>query len=276
MSGAVVRRASLLEFVLKHDRIAVIVALGAVSILAWTYTLTGAGLAMNAFEMTGMADVGSVLTTPTPWSPTYALAVFMMWLTMMIAMMLPSASPMVLLFAAIARKRNPQSRFQAGTAAFVFGYLAIWAFFSACAALVHWELEMSGLLTPMMMPTSAFLGGTLLLATGLYQLMPLKQACLRSCRQPIGFITSHWRTGAGGAFRMGIVHGTFCLGCCWLMMTLLFFGGVMNLYWIAGIATYVLAEKLVPHGRWFSYAAGVLLASWGLNVLAHAMMTGLR
>jgi predicted metal-binding membrane protein len=122
---------------------------------------------------------------------------------------------------------------------------------------------MSRLLTPMMQSTSGLFDGLLLLAAGLYQLTPLKQACLGRCRQPVAFITQYWRSGASGAFRMGVAHGAFCVGCCWFLMALLFFGGVMNLYWIAGIATYVLAEKLLPHQRWLSYAAG-----WALIVLA--------
>ena len=271
MSAAIVEHASLLESVLKRDRSVVIAALAVVSILAWAYTLAGVGLSMNALEMTGMAEMGTVLATPTPWSPAYASAVFMMWLIMMIAMMVPSAAPMILLFSAVARSRNAQSGFQLKTAAFLSGYLAIWALFSTCAALMHWGLERTGLLTPMMTPTSAFLGGMLLLAAGLYQLTPLKHACLQSCRHPIGFITRHWRTGAGGAFHMGVLHGTFCLGCCWALMALLFFGGVMNLYWIAGIATYVLVEKLVPHGRWLSYAASALLIIWGSSILGSAI-----
>jgi len=264
-------RASLLPSVLKRDRAIVIAALAAVSIFGWIYTLAGVGMSMNAFEMTAMGKASTALATPMPWSPSYALLVFLMWLLMMVAMMLPSASPMVLLVDAMARKYNPRSAFQAGTAAFVAGYLAVWAGFSACAALVHWALEMSGLLTPMMTPTSALLGGILLVAAGVYQLTPLKQTCLRSCRHPIGFLARHWRAGTDGAFHMGIVHGTFCLGCCWILMALLFFGGVMNLYWIAGIATYALAEKLVPHGRWLSYAAGALLLTWGVSILVEVM-----
>ncbi|HEY7760072.1 MAG TPA: DUF2182 domain-containing protein [Burkholderiales bacterium] len=260
-----------LESVLKRDRVLVIVALAAVSIFAWAYTLAGVGMSMNAFEMTAMDDFGTVLTTPMPWSPRYAMLVFLMWLTMMIAMMLPSAAPMVLLYAAIARRQRPQATAQPGTAAFVAGYLAIWALFSACAALAHWGLEMSGFLTAMMMPTSALLGAALLVAAGLYQMTPLKQACLRSCRQPIRFLTQHWQPGASGAVRMGVVHGALCLGCCWVLMLLLFFGGVMNLYWIAGIATYVLAEKLLPRARWLSYAAGTALIAWGIGILAHAL-----
>ena len=253
---------------LKRDRAIVIAALFGVCVSAWMYTLAGVGLSMNAFEMTSMLEMGNALTTPAPWSPSYALVVFLMWLAMMIAMMLPSASPMVLLFAAIARGRDPRSNSQAATAVFVAGYLAVWALFSASAALLHWGLEMGRLLTPMMTPTSAVLGGMLLLAAGIYQLTPIKQTCLRTCRHPIAFIAAHWRSGTGGAFRMGVAHGAFCLGCCWLLMTLLFFGGVMNLYWIAGIASYVLIEKLVPGGRWLSYATGALLAASGVSILA--------
>jgi predicted metal-binding membrane protein len=270
VSSASAAPESILESLLKRDRMLVIAALAAVCILAWAYMLAGVGMSMNAFEMTAMDDVAAALATPSPWSPSYAVFVYLMWLTMMIAMMLPSAAPMVLLFAAIERKRQTQPRSRAGTAAFVAGYLAIWAFFSACAALAHWALEMSGLLTAMMTPASTWVGGTLLVAAGLYQLTPLKQACLRSCRQPIGFVTQYWRPGTVGAFRMGLAHGALCLGCCWALMLLLFFGGVMNLYWIGGIAAYVLAEKLLPRARWLSYAAGVALVVWGASILAHA------
>jgi predicted metal-binding membrane protein len=173
----------------------------------------------------------------------------------------------VLLFAAIARKRQTLPRPEIGAAAFVAGYLAIWGLFSAGAALAQWALEMSRLLTPMMQSTSALFDGLLLLAAGVYQLTPLKQACLGRCRQPVGFITQYWRSGTSGAFRMGVAHGIFCLGCCWFLMALLFMGGVMNLYWIAGIATYVLAEKVLPHQRWLSSAAG-----WALIVLAATIL----
>jgi len=130
---------------------------------------------------------------------------------------------------------------------------------------------MSRLLTPMMQSTSALFDGLLLVAAGIYQLTPLKQACLGRCRQPVSFIAQFWRSGTSGAFRMGVAHGTFCLGCCWFLMALLFFGGVMNLYWIAGIATYVLAEKLMPHQRWLSHAAGWVLIVLGAAILARAM-----
>ncbi len=262
--------ASTLEWILKRDRLIVIAGLAAVASLAWAYTLAGVGMGMNAFQMTAMSDAGAAAASPAPWSPARALAVFLMWLIMMIAMMLPSAAPMVLLFAAIARRRQAQPRSEIGAAAFVAGYLAIWGIFSAGAALAQWAFEMNRLLTPMMQSTSAVFDGLLLLAAGFYQLTPLKQACLGRCRQPVGFITQYWRSGTGGAFRMGIAHGAFCLGCCWFLMALLFVGGVMNLYWIAGIATYVLAEKVLPHQRWLSSAAGWALIALGATILARA------
>jgi predicted metal-binding membrane protein len=258
---------SALESILKRDRLIVISGLAAVASLAWAYTLAGVGMGMNAFEMTAMGDAGAASAPPTPWSPARALAVFLMWFVMMIAMMLPSAAPMVLLFTAIARKRQTQPKSEIGAAAFAAGYLAIWGVFSAGAALAQWAFETSRLLTPMMQSTNALFDGLLLLAAGIYQLTSLKQACLGRCRQPVSFITQYWRSGTGGAFRMGVAHGTFCLGCCWFLMALLFFGGVMNLYWIAGIATYVLAEKFLPHQRWLSRAAG-----WALIVLAATIL----
>ena len=262
---------SALESILKRDRLIVIAGLAAVASLAWAYTLAGVGMGMNAFEMTAMSHAGVASASPAPWSPARALAVFLMWFVMMIAMMLPSAAPMVLLFTAITRKRQTQRRSEIGAAVFAAGYLAIWGIFSAGAASAQWAFEMSRLLTPMMQSTSALFDGLLLVAAGIYQLTPLKQACLGRCRQPVSFIAQFWRGGTSGAFRMGVAHGTFCLGCCWFLMALLFFGGVMNLYWIAGIATYVLAEKLMPHQRWLSHAAGGVLIVLGAAILARAM-----
>jgi len=262
---------SALESILKRDRLIVIVGLSAVSILAWAYTLAGVGMGMNAFEMTAMGSAVAAPASPVPWSPLRALAVFMMWYVMMIAMMLPTAAPMLLLYTALARRRQARARSEIAAAAFAAGYLAIWGLFSAAAALAQWAFEMSRLLTPMMQSTSALFDGLLLLAAGAYQLTSLKQACLGRCSQPVGFISRYWRSGIGGAFRMGVAHGTFCLGCCWFLMALLFFGGVMNLYWIAGIATYVLAEKLAPQQRWLSHAAGWALILFGGVILLRAV-----
>jgi predicted metal-binding membrane protein len=198
---------------------------------------------------------------------------FGMWWLMMIAMMLPSAAPMVLLHAMVTRNGLPPDHDAQPTAssrqlvqtttAFVAGYLVMWGAFSLLAVTAQWILQREGLLSPMMTSTSRLLGAGLLLAAGLWQLTPLKAVCLRRCRSPIGFLSMHWRTGTRGAFGMGVKHGAYCLGCCWFLMALLFFGGVMNLIWIAGLALIVLIEKLTPRGEVIGKVTGVLLIAWG-------------
>jgi predicted metal-binding membrane protein len=263
-------RPSRLETVLRHDRIVAVLALLAVAGLAWSYTLAGGGLGMTAFDMTAMLEsMPDMAMPPTQWSPSYGLLVFLMWWIMMIAMMVPGAAPMLLLYAAIIRKRRAQTPPYAAASLFLAGYLAMWAVFSGVAAALHWGFDSTGLLTPMMASSSTLFSGVLLIGAGLYQLSPLKNACLGQCRQPVAFITSHWRSGMLGAFRMGAAHGVYCLGCCWLLMALLFFGGVMHVYWIAGIATYVLVEKLL-RGRWLTNASGAALMSAGVWVLVQA------
>jgi predicted metal-binding membrane protein len=258
-----------LEAALRHDRVIAFVSLAVAAGLAWAYTLAGVGMGMSAFEMTAMLQADPDMPMPpTPWSPMYGVLVFLMWWIMMIAMMIPSAAPMLLLYAAVARKRRAGLPPHLGVAVFLSGYLAVWALFSGAAALLHWGLEVAGLLTPMMAASSSLFGGVLLIGTGLYQLSPLKRSCLGRCRNPFQFIVTHWRTGMPGALRMGVVHGFYCLGCCWAMMVLLFLGGVMNIFWIAGIATYVLLEKLVRRGQWLTRGAGVALIVAGALVVA--------
>jgi predicted metal-binding membrane protein len=262
---------SAIERAVKRDRMIVLLALSAVVVLSWAYVLSGAGMSMSAFEMTEMSGGGAMgMMTPAEWSLEYAGVMFLMWWVMMIAMMLPSATPMVLLFAMLNRKQREKGNAYVSTALFASAYLAVWAFFSMIAVAVQWGLESTGLLSPMLVNVSAFLGGGLLLAAGIYQLTPIKQACLKHCRSPLQFVMSHWRNGRHGAFRMGVEHGAYCVGCCWFLMGLLFFGGVMNLYWIAGLALFVLLEKTVPAGHWLSYATGLALMAWGGWVLVEA------
>jgi predicted metal-binding membrane protein len=153
------------------------------------------------------------------------------------------------------------------TALFASAYLIVWAGFSIAAVAAQWGLETTALISPMLISASVVLGGCLLLAAGIYQLTPLKQACLNHCRSPLQFIFTRWRGGASGAFRMGIEHGAYCVGCCWFLMGLLFFGGVMNLYWIGGLAVFVLLEKTIPAGHWIGYVVGIALIVWGIVVL---------
>jgi len=252
---------SALEALLRRDRKVVVAALLAVIALCWLWVALGVGMEMSAVEMTRMSR--DMVMTPAVWTPAYAALMFVMWWVMMVAMMLPSAAPILLIFARISRREREAKRPWVPTGTFATGYLAVWAGFSVVAAALQWGLEGSGLLSAMMVTTTASLGAALLAAAGLWQLAPIKQACLRQCRSPVAFLTNHWRDGSGGAFRMGVVHGAYCVGCCWFLMMLLFFGGVMNLWWIGGLAAYVLMEKLLPMGHWLGYAVGVGLVAWG-------------
>ena len=262
-----------IERVVKRDRTIVLGALIAVVALSWVYVLAGAGMSVSAFEMTRMSagKGGMAKMTPAVWDIGYAGVMFIMWWVMMIAMMLPSATPMVLLFAAMNRKQKQKGNPYVATAHFASAYLIVWAGFSVVAVALQWGLEALALLSPMLISASVVFGGGLLLGAGIYQLTPIKQACLRNCRSPLQFMMTRWRSGGDGAFRMGVEHGAYCVGCCWFLMGLLFFGGVMNLYWIIGLAVFVLMEKTIPAGHWFSYCVGVLLILCGIVVLLEAI-----
>jgi predicted metal-binding membrane protein len=254
------------ESAVKRDRLLVLAALGSVIILSWAYVLAGAGMKMSALEMTkeSSSDTGGMgMMAPAIWSFGYAGLMFLMWWVMMVAMMLPSATPMVLLFAAMNRKKKETGSPFVPTTLFASAYLIVWAGFSIVAVALQWVLEATALLSPMLTSASAMLGAGLLIAAGTYQLTPLKQACLKHCRSPLQFVLTRWRSGSGGAFRMGVEHGAYCVGCCWFLMGLLFFGGVMNLFWIGGVAVYVLLEKTIPVGHWLGHAVGVALIAWG-------------
>jgi predicted metal-binding membrane protein len=186
------------------------------------------------------------------WSAANWLAVFAMWTVMMAAMMLPSAAPMVLSFAALNRRRSEGAR----TFVFVAAYLALWTAFSGAATVTQWALQSIGWVSPMIVSMSSVLNGALLLVAGVFQFTPLKHACLRECRSPLGFLMSDWRDGLWGAWGMGIRHGLSCLGCCWALMALLFVGGVMNLLWIAALAGLVAIEKLAPKGEIVAHVLG--------------------
>lgn len=252
-----------LQKALKHDRLLVICGLLLVVALSWAYLLTGAGT---------MQDMGGMLMPMSsgPWTPGHAMIMLVMWVVMMAAMMLPSATPMILFYATIAHGRRAKGDQAAGAGFFVGGYITLWAAFSLVAVALQFALERAAMLSAMMETTSRTLAGAVLIAAGLYQWTPLKQACLRHCRSPLDFVLTHWRNGASGAFVMGLEHGVFCVGCCWMLMLLLFVGGVMNLAWIAGIAIFVLLEKLAPAGAWTGRGAGVVLIGWGAATLLSA------
>ncbi len=263
------------DYVLRRDSGVVLLCVTLIVLGAAWYTIVGIGMNMTAVEMTRMAGpIGEPMQMggPVVWSLPYTILIFLMWWVMMIAMMTPSAAPTVLLYAAIKRMGPDKKRTTLLSLVFLGGYLVVWAFFSALATGGQWGLEQIGLSDgPMMTIRSKAFAGCVLLAAGLYQLSSLKSACLRHCRSPAQFLAEHNRPGATGAFRVGAVHGAYCLGCCWALMLLLFAGGVMNLYWIVGIAIYVGLEKLLPRARWLGPATGIALIVAGLWLIGSAV-----
>ena len=242
---------------LLRDRAIVLAGLAVITGLSGAYTWR---LASDASAL--------CMVSMNPWRIADMLAVFVMWAAMMVAMMIPSASPMILAFAGVNRARKSQSLSHVPTIAFVAGYVAAWAGFSIAATVAQSALHSAALVSPMGKSTSRILGGVLLIGTGIFQWTPLKNTCLRRCRSPLGFILTEWREGVGGAFQMGLRHGVFCIGCCWLLMALLFVAGVMNLWWIATIAAAVLLEKVAPGGLWIARFSGIVLLAWGGWVLS--------
>lgn len=250
------------------DRAVVVTALVVVCLLAWGY------LAYMAWGMEHM-DVGAdmaIMPRMVGWRAADLALVFIMWAVMMTGMMLPSAAPMILLFVTLTRRRNADS-VAARTIAFMAGYLIVWTLFSFVATLAQWQLLEARLVSPMMDAASPLLGGVLLIAAGLYQFTALKRACLALCQSPLIFLATRWRDGLRGAWQLGMHHGLYCTGCCWMLMLLLFVLGVMNLFWIAALAALVLIEKMLPRVRWVSPVSGVLLIVWGAGLLARHLLT---
>ena len=256
--------ATFTEKLLRRDRSVVLAGLGSIVLLAWAYM---GYLAWDMANKMAMSDtsMGMEMALPTfqPWGIVDFLLVFIMWTVMMFAMMTPSAAPMILTYGKINRQRQAQLNPVLGTAVFFLGYILVWTAFSATATLAQGGIHAATLLSPMMETTSPVLGGIILIAAGVFQFTPLKYACLSHCRTPLGFFMAEWREGKLGTLVMGVRHGAFCVGCCWLIMALLFVAGVMNLLWIAVIAAYVLAEKLLPFGHKLSWIIGALMIGWG-------------
>jgi predicted metal-binding membrane protein len=199
------------------------------------------------------------------WDWPHVLLLWAMWAVMMAAMMLPSAAPIVLLYAGAARRRAEADRVAVQVYLLAAGYLAVWAIFSVGATALQRVLTEQLILTPMMEPSSPAAGAVVLVIAGLYQLTPLKRVCLRSCRSPLTFLMQRWRARRFGAFRLGVDHGLYCVGCCWALMLVLFAGGVMNLVVIVALTVWVILEKIVPFGEQSAHVGGALLlalAAW--------------
>lgn len=219
----------------------------------------------SAMPMSGVAAMA-----PAPWTVATIVLTFVMWWVMMVGMMIPSSLPAILLFRRVQHHYRKDQSPGMYVAAFVTGYVIAWGAFSAAATAVQWSLGSAGLMSQMSMSVgSPIAAAVLLAAVGLYQLSPVKHACLRHCRAPADFIAAHQRPGLSGALRTGAYHGIYCVGCCWLLMALLFVGGVMNLFWVAALAVFVLIEKIVPAGYWVARASGVtMLVISGLIALS--------
>lgn len=268
-------RLTVTERVVRRERLVVAGGLAAMALLAWLFVLDGAGTGMSVRAMsTWRFPPPLVPAANEAWPAAYWLVMLAMWWVMMIAMMVPSAAPAILVYARVVRHAQNQGESPAAVVPatwFAAGYLLAWLGFSIAAVLVQWGLERLGLMHMMMMwSLDAWLSGAILIVAGLYQLSPFKERCLRQCRMPAEFLARNWRPGIGGAVRLGAAHGLYCVGCCVMLMALLLVGGIMNLFWIAGIAILVLVEKLAPAGGYVARITGAALIAGGVYVLVAA------
>ena len=256
------------ESFIQRDKVITIIAIVILVGATFTYTVLGVGMNMSAIQMTpglgqsqmsmpNMSAMRNMAATPAVWSFNYSVLMFFMWWTMMIAMMLPSASPMILLYTALIRRTKKTKSIIRQVTSFICGYLLAWAAFSLFAAALQSQLELRDWMSPMMMEaTNIYLAAGILIAAGVYQLTPLKTVCLEKCRQPASFLANYKNTWVNSPLRIGLVHGFYCVGCCWFLMGLLFFGGIMNLYWIVGLIIFVAIEKLHEKGIIFGKILG--------------------
>jgi predicted metal-binding membrane protein len=264
-----------LEALLRRDRLVVLSALSAITILAWAHVIYLAaqmemgGMDMSGFRMAVTATGMLMMPAFQQWSLTEFVLTFLMWVVMMVGMMTPSAAPIILLYARGGRQAAADGKPFASTVWFLSGYMIAWTAFALAATGAQWALDRAALLTATMAAASTVLGGAVLIAAGLYQWTPLKEKCLVQCQSPVTFIQRNggFRRDALGSLRLGATHGAFCVGCCWALMTLLFVGGVMNMLWISAIAVFVLAEKVIPAGRIIARTAGVIFMVGGLWIL---------
>ena len=264
-----------LEAVLRRDRLIVAGALGVIAALAWAYTLwLAADMNMDGMNMSGVrmvpAGIGMMAPAAAPWSAVEFALVFVMWAVMMIGMMAPSAAPVILMYARVGREGKTAGKPLAATGWFATGYFLAWAGYSLAATFVQWVLEREALLDARMASANMLLGATVLIAAGIYQWTPIKYACLSHCQTPLRFLMTHggFRSNVRGCLQLGFLHGTYCVGCCWVLMALLFVVGIMNVLWIAVLALLVLLEKLTPWGRWVARIAGAACVAAGAWIVS--------
>ena len=259
-----------LEAVLRRDRLIVASALGVIAALAWAYTLwLAADMNMDGMNMSGVrmvpAGIGMMAPAAAPWSAVEFALVFVMWSVMMVGMMAPAAAPMILMYARVGRQGKIEGKPYAATGWFATGYFLAWSGFSLVATLVQWVLDRKALLDARMASANTLLGAVVLVAAGIYQWTPIKDVCLAQCQTPVRFLMTHggFRSNVPGCLHLGFLHGAYCVGCCWVLMALLFVVGAMNVLWIALLSLLVLLEKLTTWGRLVARIAGVVCIAAG-------------
>lgn len=246
----------------RQDKLIATAGIVGVSVLSWVY------IVILARGMSNTDTIGAAVQIQvTSWTTVDLVLLFVMWTVMMIGMMLPSAVPLILSFVAERRQKHQDEGVFVSTTALALGYVAVWTGFSVVATLGEWALHEATLLSPMMVSTSPILSGALLIAAGIYQLTPAQYNLLKRCRQPLHFLRLGWRKGTGGAFVMGLEHGAYCVGCCFVLMGVLFVGGVMNLLLLAIVAAFVLLEKAIPFGNIAGLISGPLMIAAGIYLL---------
>jgi predicted metal-binding membrane protein len=259
------QRAPALEIIVQRDRLVLLSGLIGISAIAWAYTIVLSGDA-------GHGAHAAILAVPRTWTGTDLAMTFGMWTVMMLAMMLPTAAPMVLSLAKISRGQSVSTSPVAPATGFLLGYAIVLTAFSLVAVVMQWGLHQAAWTTMAGESTNRVFAGTVLLGAGAFQFSQLKDACLHRCRSPLWFLMTQWRPGSLGGIKMGIAHGCFCIGCCWALMALMFVGGSMNLLWTAGLALFMLAEKALPAGRTIGRIAGAGLVVWGMGLLGTTLL----
>lgn len=257
----------LLVKLFKKENIFVILCISILMILSWIYIFN-----ISSMKTSGTMDsklYNIIMPQMEKWTLNNTLTTLVMWSVMMIAMMLPSAMPMVLVFSAVNKKRHSFGNQLVPTWIFVFGYIIVWIIFSLIATLTQLVIHNFALVSPEIRIINPVLSGIILISAGVYQFTPVKEVCLKNCQSPLSFMMNYWRAGKVGAFIMGLHHGLYCVGCCWILMILLFVAGVMNLLWISLIAIFIFLEKVIQRNYLLSYIAGFLLIVWGFGLIAY-------
>ena len=263
------------NFLNLHHRAIVLVILILISILCWFYTITGVGMNMSAWEMTLInLNMNEMSPSMKMMNSEYnhinflnMIFIFLMWFLMMIAMMLPTAIPFIMMFDKISNERKQLNYSYGLTVNFFLSYVLFWALFSLCLTIIHILLQKLNILNPSSLSVGYIIGGVLFLLAGVYQMTPFKEVCLKYCRNPIDFLSGQKIFNNFGALYLGLKHGIFCVGCCWVLMLLLFYSGVMNIFWIAGLSLYIMVEKFIILGKKFNFFSGLLLILFGSRII---------